>query len=121
MNQNQINNRPELLNKRKFLRNRLTPAEATLWKSLQNSNLEGRKFRRQHSVGPFIIDFYCPSEKLAVELDGQGHFTSAGQKYDEQRTKYLNRFNIRVIRIENSQVFTNLNAVLDYIRSNFLK
>jgi len=120
MKKTQINNKPELLTNRRFLRNRSTPAEATLWKSLQNSNLDGRKFRRQHSIGPYIIDFYCPSEKLAVELDGQGHFTFAGQLYDERRTKYLNSFDIRVIRIENCQVYTNLNAVLDYIRSNFI-
>ena len=56
--------------KRKKLRNNLTPAEAALWNLLKNSQLEGRKFRRQHSVGFYILDFYCPSERMAIELDG---------------------------------------------------
>ncbi len=58
---------------RKDLRNNLTPAEATLWKYLQHSKLDSRKFRRQHSVNNYIIDFYCPSEKLGIELDGNIH------------------------------------------------
>lgn len=66
----QINNLPYLKTFRKELRNNLTPAEAKFWKIVQNKNFEGRKFRRQHSVGNYILDFYCPSEKLAVELDG---------------------------------------------------
>ena len=68
-----VNNLPYLKTFRKELRNNLTPAEAKFWKIVQNKNLEGRKFRRQHSVGNYILDFYCPSEKLAVELDGEVH------------------------------------------------
>ena len=63
----QIHNRKNLKQFRKDLRNNLTPAEATLWKAIQRSQLEGRKFRRQHSVGNYILDFYCPKEKLAIE------------------------------------------------------
>jgi len=64
----QINNRPELKKFRKNLRNNSTSAEATLWTYLQKSQLDGRKFKRQHSVENYILDFYCPSEKLCVEL-----------------------------------------------------
>ncbi len=71
----QINNRPELKVFRKALRNNSTAAEATLWKMIKGKKLKGRKFRRQFSVEKFILDFYCPSEKLAIELDGAGHFT----------------------------------------------
>src|SRR5215470_7411657 len=62
-------NRPYIQDRRTNLRRRLTPAEATLWKALQSSKLDGRKFRRQHSVGNYILDFYCDSERLAIELD----------------------------------------------------
>jgi very-short-patch-repair endonuclease len=115
----QINNKPALKPFRKKLRKRLTPAEATLWKFLQRSQLEGRKFRRQHSVGNYILDFYCPEEKLCVELDGAGHFTDAGIEYDKERTAYLNSLNINVVRFENKMVFKSLEAVLEEIKSNF--
>lgn len=117
----QLNNLPHLLEWRRDLRNNLTKAEAFLWTKLQRRQLEGRKFRRQHSFGPFIIDFYCPSEKLAVELDGAGHFTEEGMQYDAERTKFLNEYNIKVIRFENNLVFQNTNEVLQEIKSHFKK
>lgn len=105
MRKNQIHNINSLKDRRGELRSSLTPAEAFLWKRLQRSQLEGRKFRRQHSFGQYIMDFYCPDEKLAVELDGMQHFTEDGIKYDEARTVYLNNLGIRVIRFENAEVF----------------
>ncbi len=104
---------------RKQLRNNLTPAEATLWKYLQRSQLDGRKFRRQHSVGNYILDFYCPQEKLCVELDGAAHFTDQGVAYDNERTAYLNSLDIQVIRFENKWVFERLEEVLNEIKSKF--
>ena len=62
-----LHNIRPLKKNRKQLRNRLTPAEAKLWSLLKNSQLEKRKFRRQHSVGPYVLDFYCPSERLCIE------------------------------------------------------
>jgi very-short-patch-repair endonuclease len=79
----QINNKKELKLFRKNLRNNSTSAEATLWGYLQNRQLEGRKFRRQHSIENYILDFFCPSEKLAIELDGNDHFTGYGQTHDK--------------------------------------
>jgi len=119
MSPKQIHNRPELKEDRRALRNHLTPAEATLWRALQRSQLAGRKFRRQHSVGPYVLDFYCPSEKLAVELDGAPHFTEAGYAYDTARTAYLLEQGIRVIRFENEAVFKGLESVLDRIQEEF--
>jgi very-short-patch-repair endonuclease len=104
---------------RKNLRNNLTPAEATLWRLLQGKKLDGRKFRRQHSVGLYILDFYCVSEKLAIELDGAHHYTEAGIKYDEERTKFLNEHNIQVIRFENKLVFEQVEYVIENIKSKF--
>lgn len=114
----QLHNRKELESYRKALRHNLTSAEATLWIELKGKQLEGRKFRRQHSVGPYILDFYCPSEKLCIELDGAGHFTPEGVAYDKTRTEYLNRLNIRVIRFENVDVFEQMEKVLREIKSS---
>ena len=83
-----------LRERRKLLRNEGTPAEATLWNCLKNSQLEGRKFRRQHSVENYILDFYCVSEKLAVELDGQEHFTIHGSRHDDDRDRVLKKYEI---------------------------
>lgn len=115
----QIHNRIELKVFRKNLRNNSTSAEATLWLQLKNSQLDGRKFRRQHSLGAYILDFYCPAEKLCIELDGADHYTGNGEAYDEERTKYLNSLNIRVIRFENKEVFQAIEYVLGRIRSCF--
>ncbi|KAA9333016.1 endonuclease domain-containing protein [Hymenobacter busanensis] len=112
-------NRQEVKPKRRELRENLTPAEATLWKALQGGQLDGRKFRRQHSVGPYILDFYCPSERLAVELDGQGHFDVVGAAHDTARTAYLDSVGIRVIRFENKLVFEQMDWVLAAITAAF--
>ena len=117
----QIHNRKQMEKFRKALRHNLTPAEAVLWKAIQRSKLDSRKFRRQHSVGSYVLDFYCPSELLAVELDGAYHYTLAGTEYDAERTKYLNGLNIRVLRFENKLVFSQLEWLLDEIKAHFVK
>ena len=114
-----IHNRKYLKDKRQALRNDLTSAEATLWTCLQKKKLAGRKFRRQHSVGNYILDFYCPKERLAVELDGQDHFTTSGWERDKKRDQFLEELNIKVLRFENDEVFHSLDNVLESIRSEF--
>jgi very-short-patch-repair endonuclease len=114
-----INNLPYLKTFRKELRNNLTPAEAKFWKIVQNKNFEGRKFRRQHSVGNYILDFYCSSEKLAIELDGEVHFGDAAREYDYERRLFLEHYGIKVLRFENKLVFEDLERVLGIIKSNF--
>ncbi len=116
--QERIHNQQNLKDLRKQNRNNLTPAEAKLWKHFRNSQL-GRKFRKQHSVGGYILDFYCPVEKLAIELDGRDHFTNNGFARNEARTKYLNSLDIRVIRFENKEVFEQLDGVLAGITAQF--
>jgi RNA methyltransferase, TrmH family len=111
-----IHNRQYLKQNRKDLRNNATSAEATLWTFLSGSKVLGKKFRRQHSIGNYIVDFYCPSERLVIELDGAGHFTTSGYEYDEERTKYLNSLGIRVVRFENDEVFRATEAVLEKIK-----
>lgn len=114
-----IHSLPHLAEFRKNLRKSLTPAEATFWKLVKNSKFERRKFVRQHSVGNYILDFYCPSEKLAIELDGAQHFSGLGAAKDRERTGYLESKGIRVLRFENREVFEETEWVLDMIRANF--
>jgi very-short-patch-repair endonuclease len=114
-----LNNLPVLRTFRKELRNHLTPAEAKLWTCLKQSQLDGRKFRRQHSVGYYILDFYCPSERLAIELDGAVHDTASAQEYDRERDIFLELFGIKVLRFENKLVFQQTEGVLLEIKSNF--
>ena len=114
-----LNNLPKLKDKRIQLRKSLTSAEAKFWTLLQNSQLEGRKFRRQHSVGSYIFDVYCPAEKIAIELDGEGHFTAGGSAYDEERTVFLNSVGIKVLRFKNNLVFKFPDHLLEEIKRNF--
>ncbi|MCK9499004.1 MAG: DUF559 domain-containing protein, partial [Bacteroidales bacterium] len=114
-----INNLPHLKTFRKKLRNNLTPAEAKLWTLLKGKQLAGRKFRRQHSVANYILDFYCPSENLAIELDGQGHFEATQAQYDYERDLFLQHCGIKVLRFENKWVWDNLEGLLEEVKSNF--
>ena len=114
-----IHNKKELENFRKKLRTRGTSAEAYLWTYLQQKKLNGRKFRRQHSLTNFIVDFYCAEERLIIELDGQVHMNPTAEEKDAVRTKKLEEMGFRVIRFENRSVFDNLDWVLEEIKKNF--
>src|SRR5699024_1362377 len=81
----------------------------------------GRKFRRQHSVGNYILDFYCPKERIAIELDGQGHFEATQAEYDYERDLFLEAFGIRVLRFENKVVWDNPEGLLEEVKSYFGK
>jgi very-short-patch-repair endonuclease len=70
------------------------------------------KFFRQYSFGPYILDFYCPQKKLAVELDGGQHNQLDGREYDADRTNYLNVYGIEVVRFWNNEVLGNMDGVL---------
>ena len=87
-----------------------------MWKNLQGSRLDGKKFRRQHSVGKYVLDFYCPECRLAVELDGEAHFTSIRAEYDVARDEFIRSLKIRTVRFENRLVFENLESVLETIK-----
>ena len=85
----QQHRRKAMRQRRRDLRKTMTPAEAALWKLLRKRQLEGRRSRRQHSGGPFILDFYCSEEKLAVELDGAVYDDPGRGAYDNERTASL--------------------------------
>ena len=98
---------------RKKLRNEATYAEQLMWHCLRKRSLEGYKFTRQYGVGPYILDFYCPEKRLAVEIDGGQH--DENRAYDEKRTEFLNQANIRVLRYWNNEVQENLDGVCEDI------
>jgi len=112
-----LHNKPRLIDRRKKLRRNLTPAEATLWRRFKKAKLSGRKFRRQHSVGYYILDFFCVEERLAVELDGEFHRNEQAEAYDYKRKLFLNEAGIKVIRFENSLVFEDIDYVARQIES----
>ena len=107
--------------KRKELRNNSTYAEVFFWQQVKGRKLEGRKFRRQTSIGNYIVDFYCPEEKLVVELDGEVHFDEETIKYDEKRTEFIESVGLKVIRFENQDVLKNTDYVLSKIKEYFKK
>lgn len=111
-----LKNKPELKEQRRLLRTYGTAAEATLWGMLKNRQT-GLRWRRQFSVGPYILDFYCPEIKLAIELDGKDHFTDSGLKHDMERSRYLEEnHSIRVLRFENKMVWEQPEIIMSEIR-----
>jgi len=96
----------------------MTDAERSVWRILRGRQLVGKKFYRQYSVGRYILDFYCPAIRLAIEIDGGQHNDDANRILDEERTKYLLTHGIRVIRFWNNDVLTNIEGVGDSILSN---
>lgn len=117
----QIFNRKYLLNFRRSLRSEATISENYLWKALRNRNLHGKKFRRQQGIGNYIVDFYCPEERLIIELDGSTHFNPVNENYDADRTNFFLDLNLKVIRFENRVVFENLEMVLETISAEFMQ
>ncbi len=95
------------------LRREMTPAEKKLWQHLRDGQLGGAHFRRQHAVGPYIVDFFCARSKLVVEVDGDVHAEPRQAEYDARRTEWLNgQKHYRVIRFCNDEILYNLDGVL---------
>ncbi|MEI8223682.1 MAG: endonuclease domain-containing protein [bacterium] len=91
------------LKKRRQLRKKQTPEEETMWQLLRK-NKSGLKWRRQVSIGYYIVDFYCHSKKVALEIDGLHHTTEKGVEYDSVRSKFFSTRGIKTIRILNSEI-----------------
>ena len=109
----EIFNHSKLLERRKRLRKELTKEEYKLWFHLKGKNL-GVKFRRQHGIGPYIVDFYCKEKNLIIELDGSQHLES--KEYDKERDLYLQTLGIKVLRFWNSEIDNNMEEVLNKIK-----
>lgn len=106
-----IFNTKALLVKRVRLRNSMTPQEIILWSRLRREQL-GCKFRRQHAIGNYIVDFYCSKKKLIVELDGWQHTREKDTRYDAKRTLYFENLGLKVVRFWNSEINNNLDGVI---------
>jgi very-short-patch-repair endonuclease len=99
----------------KSLRTNATDAERILWSLLRTRQLGGLRFRRQQPIGPYIVDFFCPSAKLIVELDGSQHGTDQAVSYDDDRTRFLQARGYRVLRFWNADVMKNRDSVMEAI------
>ena len=100
---------------RSDLRRRMPKAEAMLWQVASRRQILGKKFRRQVSIGPYIVDFYCPEMKLIIELDGDSHFIDDGQEKDIRRDAFLSGNGFRVLRFTNTEIYDNLEQVVERI------
>jgi very-short-patch-repair endonuclease len=100
---------------RRSLRKTMTPAEVKLWQRIRHQQLGGYKFRRQYSVGPYILDFHCVEAKLAIEVDGESHYLSGASERDRSRQDFIEKFSIRFLRFTNVDIHENLDGVIELI------
>ena len=108
---NQLFNKTEQKERRRSLRNDMPLAEKKFWYMIR-ARVLGYKFRRQQGVGPYIVDFYCPKAKLAIELDGDSHYWEGRELYDNQRDTFLSDQGIKMLRFTNNDVLRNIQSVL---------
>lgn len=99
-----------------LLRQNMTLAEKILWEELKGKKLDGLKFRRQHSIGRFIVDFYCHQYRLVIELDGKIHLKTVIKLNDLNREEELKEHELKILRFENDEILNELPIVLDKIR-----
>jgi very-short-patch-repair endonuclease len=116
MNVDFIYNHPKYKQRRKDLRVNQTNTEEILWKFIKNKQIKGKKFRRQHSVDNFILDFYCSENRLGVEVDGKVH--DSQKEYDVERTRILENLNIKILRFTNEEILNNIENVLKVLEQN---
>ena len=98
------------------MRDNMTKAEMVLWEELKNRKLNGFKFRRQHPIHTYILDFYCHEFKLVIEIDGDYHLEKYQKWYDEDRTAFLKEVGLTEVRFTNNQVLTDIGFVLEEIK-----
>lgn len=114
-----IFNTHSMKKRRQQLRRSAPRAELLLWGYLKGKQLGGYKFRRQHSIGGYVVDFYCPELRFVIEVDGRSHYVSKeAMEYDRQRQEYIESLNISVLRVTNSDVFENIRGVIDSINQH---
>ena len=103
----------EIVPTAKMLRKNMTKEEKHLWYDFLRTY--PTRFVRQKVIANYIVDFYCASAKLVIELDGSGHYTKEGIEYDNQRSKFLEKYGLSIIRIPNTEINTNFREVCEYI------
>jgi very-short-patch-repair endonuclease len=107
--------------RRQVLRRNLSKAEAILWNHLSRRQMHGYKFRRQYSIDQYVLDFYCPELKLAIEVDGDSHFVPAAEDYDKQRQDHIENYGISVIRFTNADICENIDGACQTIYNEIEK
>jgi very-short-patch-repair endonuclease len=110
-----VYNRLEGREQRRFLRKNMPQAEVLLWSRLRRRQIHGERFLRQYGVDQYILDFYCPRLKLAIEVDGDSHFSVDAAENDSYRQKHIENYGIRFMRITNTDVYENLDGVCEDI------
>lgn len=106
---------------RQHLRKDMPLPEVLMWQKLKGKQFFGYKFRRQYSVGRYILDFYCPSLKLGIEIDGDTHYDSKGFVENIERTETLLEAGIRIIRFTNREIVENIVGVLELLKVEIFK
>jgi very-short-patch-repair endonuclease len=114
-------NRKNEKKKRQELRGSMPSAEVLLWMRLKGRQLLECKFRRQYSVGAFVVDLYAAEIKLGIELDGDSHFQEGAREYDRERQAYIESFGIRIIRFLNNDIYENLDGVIEGIEREIIE
>ena len=112
----EVFNRVEVKETRRALRSEMPQAEVLVWARLRRKQVLGCRFRRQYSVGAYVLDFYCPAIKLAVEIDGDSHLGEEAQANDRERQTSIEALGIRFLRFTNGEVFNKLDGVIDTVR-----
>ncbi|UCD29337.1 MAG: DUF559 domain-containing protein [Planctomycetota bacterium] len=115
-----IYNRTSEKSNRRELCRQMPRAEVVLWSRLRRRQILGYKFRRQYSVGPYVLDFYCSEIKLAIEIDGDSHFGDGAEVRDAKRQLYIKSMGIEFLRFNNIYVFKNLDEVVDMIAETII-
>ncbi|QMS92204.1 endonuclease domain-containing protein [Nostoc edaphicum CCNP1411] len=111
-----IYNKTSEKSKRQQLRNNMPPAERIVWAKIRGQQIEDCKFRRQYSIDAFVVDFYTPELKLAIEIDGESHYQDGIPEYDYERQAFLESKGTKVVRFTNQEIYQDLDGVLERIR-----
>jgi very-short-patch-repair endonuclease len=111
----QIHNKKSLKQIRRNLRQEQTVAEYILWQNLRGSKLGGLKFKRQHSIGNYIVDFYCATKRLIIEVDGAVHLEKEQKQKDEERDANLLEMGFKILRFSNTQIIAELEHAKEQI------
>ena len=106
------------IDKCRILRKKQTDAERKLWLVLRNRQLSGAKFRRQFSIGKYILDFYSPEYKLGIEADGGQHYEDEGRRKDKLRTSELSQVGVQILRFSDREILNNIEGVYQIIRES---
>ena len=106
---------PKIQNFAKENRQKLTKAETIIWKHIKGANIEGVKFRRQHPIPPFIVDFAAIEIGLIIEIDGATHISDEELQNDKSREDYLKTKGFEIIRIRNLDIYNNLGGILEFL------